>query len=226
MKYPFVKQKDLKDCGCCCLLMITRYFGGSVSLEYLRQLTNTTRNGVTAYDLIEGSKQLGFSSYGVKGNIDLLKENNTPCIAHVIINKSYEHFIVIYKINHKKKFLIIADPSNKKIKEISFEDFNKISTNHFIFLKPNKKILFVKKNNKFNNLFFSIINSHKSFLTFIFFLSIIISLSQIFLSFEFKILLEYVINYNTYYNLFLLTLIFLSIVILKEVSSLKRLMKP
>ena len=139
MKYPLVRQKDLKDCGVCCLLMITRYFGGSVSLEYLREVTNTTRNGVSALDLIEGSKKIGFTSFGVNGDISNLKIENTPCIAHVIINKSYEHFIVIYKIDYKRKKLLIADPNNNKLIKMSFDDFRKISSNNYILLKPLKK---------------------------------------------------------------------------------------
>lgn len=222
MKYPFVKQKDLKDCGCCCLLMITRYFGGSVSLEYLRELTNTTKNGVSAFDLIEGSKKLGFSAYGVKGDITELNKKNTPCIAHVIINKSYQHFIVIYNIDHKNKTLTIADPNYKKIKKMSFEEFNKISTKTFIILTPYKKIMYVEKNKKFDKFFLNILINHKKSLFIMFFLSIIIAFSQIFLSFEFKIFLEYVINYCTIYNLLLLGLIFLSIVLLKEISSFHR----
>ena len=78
--------------------MLVRYFGGSVSKEYLFQITNTTKSGVSAYDLIEGSKKIGFSSYGVKGKIEELDVKYTPCIAHVTIKKSFQHFIVIYKI--------------------------------------------------------------------------------------------------------------------------------
>jgi len=91
MKYPFEKQIDLKDCGVCCLSMITRYYGGGVSREYLRQITNTTKDGVSAYSLIEGAKTLGFSSYGVSGTFTDITNDNLPCIAHVIINKNLKH---------------------------------------------------------------------------------------------------------------------------------------
>ena len=146
MKYPFVKQKDLKDCGVCSLLMIVKYYGGEISKEYLREITNTTKQGVTAYNLIEGSKKIGFNGVGVNGDITELKENHIPCIAHVILKKSYQHFIVIYKIDHKKKKLIIADPNNSNITHMTFEEFNKITTNNYILLFPNKKIMCVEKN--------------------------------------------------------------------------------
>ena len=102
MKYPFEKQKDLKDCGVSCLLMLTRYYGGGVSKEYLREITNTNKSGVTAFNLIEGAKKIGFDAYGVRGNIKELDNKNLPCIAHIIFKKSYQHFIVIYKVDKKK----------------------------------------------------------------------------------------------------------------------------
>ena len=37
-----------KDCGICSLLSIIRFYGGDVSKEYLREITNTTKNGVSA----------------------------------------------------------------------------------------------------------------------------------------------------------------------------------
>ena len=220
MKYPFTKQRDLKDCGVCCLSMITRYYGGGVSLEYLREITNTTRSGVTAFDLIEGSKKIGFSAYGVKGNINDLEF--TPCIAHVINKKSYEHFIVIYKIDHKKKKLYIADPSNNHVIKISFDEFNKISSNVFILLKPNKPIQYVSKNKKFDDLCFSLLKDNISFILKLFIISFVITFLQIVLSFEFKVLSEYVVAYKTPYNLLLLSLLFIGIVLLKELTNLKR----
>jgi len=36
-----VLQDGIKDCGVCCLLSIIKHYGGNVSKEYLRELTNT-----------------------------------------------------------------------------------------------------------------------------------------------------------------------------------------
>ena len=55
-----VLQDGISDCGICCLLSIIKYYNGSVSKEYLREITNTTKNGVTAFNLLEASKKLGF----------------------------------------------------------------------------------------------------------------------------------------------------------------------
>lgn len=222
MRYPFEKQIDLKDCGVCCLLMLVRYYGGGVSKEYLRNLTNTTKEGVTAYSLIESAKTLGFSGYGVKGNFKSIEKNYLPCIAHVTIKKSYQHFVVIYKIDFKKKLLLLADPSKKGLTKLSFQEFEKISTNQFIFLKPQKKIMYIKKNTALKNLIFDFIHSYRNKLFFLVLLSIIVTTFNILFSFLFKVLMEYVIAYQNIGNLLLIALIFINIIILKEFSNYYR----
>ena len=63
-----VLQEGNKDCGICALLSIIRFYGGDVSREYLRELTGTTKTGVSFYQLLEAANQLGFSCEGVKEN--------------------------------------------------------------------------------------------------------------------------------------------------------------
>ena len=222
MKYPFEKQKDLKDCGVCCLLMLVRYYGGGISKEYLRDITNTDRSGVNAYDLIEGAKKIGFDSYGVNGNILDIDDKCLPCIAHVIYKKNLQHFIVIYKIDQKKKILLVADPNNNHITKMNISDFKKISTNNFILLKPLKKIIYVEKNTELKDLISNYINKNIKIILSVILLSILITVINILCSFQFKILLEYVINYHTLNNLFLLTLIFFTLLLIKDISNFRR----
>lgn len=222
MKYPFVRQTDLKDCGICCLLMLVRYYGGGVSKEYLRNITNTTKEGVSAYSLIEGAKELGFSGYGAEGNLESIKKEFLPCIAHVTIQKSYQHFVVIYKIDFKRKRLVIADPAKKEIQKISFEKFKKISTERFLFLKPQKKIMYVKQNQVLKNLILEFLIKNRKKVSLLLFLSFLITMFSILYSFQFKILMEYVISYQTIYNLLPITGIFISIILIKEISNYYR----
>ncbi len=222
MKYPFIKQRDLKDCGVCCLYMISRYYGGGVSREYLKDITNTTKDGVTAFDLIEGSKKLGFDAYGVNGDINNLDSNKLPCIAHVVLRKSYQHFIVIYKINKKRQELLIADPGNNRLTKMKLDDFKAISTNNYILLKPRKKLLYVDKNTKLRDILIDFISNNKKLIYKTLILSSLITIIHIFLSFEFKMLLEYVINYHNYNNLYFIGLIFLCLIFIKEIYNFIR----
>ena len=118
-----VLQDGIKDCGVCCLLSIIRYYGGDVSREYLREITNTTKDGVSFYNLINGSKQIGFDAVGLSGNLENIDVNNLPCIVHIIIKNTYKHFVVLYEINKKKKQVTLMDPAKGK-KTISFSEFN------------------------------------------------------------------------------------------------------
>lgn len=222
MRYPFERQNDLKDCGVCSLLMLIRYYGGGVSKEYLRSLTNTTKEGVSAYSLIEGAKTLGFDSFGVKASIEDIDKKYLPCISHVVIKKSYQHFVVIYKIDKKKKIVLLADPSKEKITKMSFEEFNKISTNQFILLKPKKKIMYVKKNTILKDFIYSFIIENNRTLLFLLLLSLIFTIFNILDSFYLKTLIEYVINYQNINNLLLISLIFINIILIKEFSNYYR----
>ena len=222
MKYPFEHQNDLKDCGVCCLKMLIRYYGGGVSNEYLRQLTNTTKEGVSAYDLIDGAIKVGFDSYGVRGNVLNLEDRHVPCIAHVVIKNSYQHFIVIYKIDKKKNMLTIADPNDNRIKKMSILDFNKISSNNFILLYPCKKIMLVDNNTALKEFLFKTISLFTPDIVNIIFLSFIVTVAQVFLSFEFKLFFNNVIQYNIISNLYVLTLIFILVILLKNFSNYYR----
>ena len=120
-----VKQDGNMDCGVSCLLSVIRHYGGNVPIEYLREKTNTTKEGVNAYKLVEAAKELGFESYGLKGDVKDIKKEYLPLIAHIKTTK-IKHFIVIYKIDFKNKELLVMDPDKGKEK-ISFSEFNLIT---------------------------------------------------------------------------------------------------
>jgi ABC-type bacteriocin/lantibiotic exporter with double-glycine peptidase domain len=100
-KYNVVLQDGNKDCGVASLLMIIRHYKGDAPKEYLRDLTGTTKEGVNALSLIEAGKKIGFEAKGVYGDVLNIEKKNLPCIAHVVIDNKYKHFVVIYEINKK-----------------------------------------------------------------------------------------------------------------------------
>ena len=167
-------QDDFKDCGAASLLTIIKTYGGNVSLEYLKMLTNTTKNGTNAYYLMEAAKSVGFDTRAVKGNITELREEFLPCIAHVIIDSKYKHFVVVHKIS--KKHITIADPSSG-IKNMSYEEFNEISTNYFLLFIPNKKMPCFKNKNDFLKILLKKFLEYKSIVVSIFVFSLIFNSS-------------------------------------------------
>lgn len=183
-----VIQDDLKDCGISCLLTIIRYYHGDVPKEYLRELTKTTKDGVTAFYLMKAAQELGFTTQALEGDLRLLQDNDFPLIAHTIINNSYQHFVVIYEVRKNK--VIIADPS-KGIKKITIDEWNNISTNKYFIFKPIKRIPRIDNNNKkiFNTLF-SFIKEYRSLFITIIVLSLIFTILSIITSYNFKLLMD------------------------------------
>ena len=214
-----VLQDGIKDCGVCSLLSIIRFYGGEVSKEYLREITNTTKNGVSAFNLIEGAKKIGFEAVGVCGDMTNLENNNLPCIAHLLVSKEYKHFVVIYKVDKDNKKLLVMDPAKGK-RTISFSEFKLHSTNNFILLKPNKNIpTFNNKRMVYKTIRNNFFENKKIFLV----LTILILMYFIFnilVSFNFKYLLKFSINYNVGTNIKIISIIIFVIYIFKLFSEL------
>lgn len=118
--FPFYKQPDAKDCGPTCLRIISKFYGRSISLQEIRKLSGTTREGSSLLGLSDAAEKLGFRSLGVQIDYKTLKNDiPLPCIIHW--NKS--HFVVVYKID-KKNVVYVSDPSYGLIK-YNKEDFIK-----------------------------------------------------------------------------------------------------
>lgn len=222
-KYPFFKQEEAKDCGAACLYMIIDYYKGHLNIESIRELLKINQMGTTAYHIIEGAKKIGFEAKGVKCNLDDINEDNIilPCIANVIINNTYKHFIVIYKIDFIKNTILIADPSNK-IMTMSFDIFKSIFSGVIIILYPKEDIPCENTKNLKLKLLTYIAKSHPKLIKQVSVLSIFITIFSIISSF----FLEKISNTISYYKskeiIILVLLIFLSLNILKHLTNLFR----
>ena len=101
------------DCGPTCLYMIARHFGKSFSIERLRVLTQTGREGVNLYGLSEAAEKTGFRTLSGQLSFNKLKnEAPLPCIVHWEQN----HFVVVTKINRRNGDVLVADPGKGMIK--------------------------------------------------------------------------------------------------------------
>ena len=208
-------QDGVKDCGICSLLTIVRYYNGNYSKEYLRTITNTTKDGVTAFALLEAANNIGFDAVGVTGDVLDIAKKNLPCIAHVVIQNKYKHFLVIYKIDKKNKVVMLADPSQGLVK-MNVNDFEKMSTKVFLFLKPNKKIPYVKNESKVKNIIYNFLSENKMSLFIILILSFLYNIISIMTSFNFQLIMNYALKYGSKYNLYIIFISMLILYILKE----------
>ena len=215
--YKCVKQDNLKDCGVSCLLTIINYYNGDMSKEELIYLTNTTKSGVDLFSLAMAARKIGFDASGVKGNVKGLSKNNLPCIAHVVMNKSYKHFIVIFHINIKNNYMIIGDPA-RGVKKISIKYFNSISTGYYLLLTPIGKIPKLNDSKKITNYIFSSVGKYRKMFLNLFIVSIFIIIFNIVSAYDFKILLDKALNYGSYHNAYSIAVCLVAIIFLKNIS--------
>ena len=215
-KISYVRQIAERDCGISCLSSIIKYYGGYVKREYLREITNTTREGVSLYSLKEGCIKLGFEAKAIQSDIKLL-EKEVPFIAH-ILKDNLGHFVVISKIT--KKYITIMDPSCG-IKKIDILKWNKITTNVYLLLKPINKILKQENDKKITNILFPLLKQYKVIIILLLLLSLIYTLSNILISYQFQFFLE-LLNIKNLEAIKLIFIFLISIICLKEITNLFR----
>ena len=220
-RFECVLQDGPKDCGICSLLTIIKTHGGLVTKEYLRNLTNTTSNGVSAFSLLEAGKHLGFYTQGVKGDILQVEDKYLPCIAHVILDKKYKHFVVIHKIDRKNDYITIADPS-RGILKIDTDKFRSISTGNYLYFIPNKVLPIMKDDNLLKNKLYSFVQSNKKPLIFILICSIIFTLTNLLISFNFQFVIDWAISNNSVNNIYFISFLFILIYIIKIIVDYSR----
>lgn len=214
-KYPIEKQVEAKDCGVCCLSMIIKYYQGYLPKDDLRDMTKTSRNGTTAYHLVETLKEIGFNAYGIRCDLQDFQVDNIilPCIANVIIDNSYKHFIVIYEINYRKKYLIIGDPADR-LKRMKFIDFEKIYNNVLIISQPNKTIPII--NDHDYTFLLNLFNRHKKIIIYLVFWSIILTILATMSAFFVECVLKSISIESNNYLIFIF-IIFFSINVCKTI---------
>ncbi|MGQ7856704.1 peptidase domain-containing ABC transporter [Pedobacter sp. WC2501] len=105
-KFPFFKQLDQMDCGPTCLKMIAKFHGKTYPIEYLREKSYITREGVSFLGLSEAAEAINLRTLSVVLNYDDFAEKAPlPCV----VNWRQRHFIVVYKFEKGKVYC--ADPA-------------------------------------------------------------------------------------------------------------------
>lgn len=187
-RYPFVKQRDEKDCAVACLAMILKYYNGNIPYDMLYDMLECSRKGTSAYNLVHVAEDIGFMATGVSCCVKDISQDILPCIAHVLLDKKYYHYIVIYKIDWAHKKMIIADPSNC-IMTISIEQFELIFNKILITLYPVKAIPHYEKHNIVKKYFGIFIKMHKKNITLFVLYSIFVLLFSLVSSLSLLVLL-------------------------------------
>ena len=143
MKLQFFAQHDQMDCGPACLAMVASHYGKDFGLQYLRDRSFITREGVSLLGISEAADKIGFKTISAKLKTEDLDNELLPCILHWNQN----HFVVLYKITKNiftgKLIYKIADPGHGFI-SLSEEKFKKswlsdLEKGVALFLEPTEE---------------------------------------------------------------------------------------
>ena len=214
-KNLIVLQDGAKDCGAACLRSIIQYYGGNVTLERLIELTKTTKEGTTFYNLKEASEEIGLAtrSYRVD-DIEKIKEINIPFICQITKN-NYTHFIVVYKIKDNK--LLIMDPSIGK-QSIDIFDFNNIWTGNIMLFEKVSTLPLEEDPNITNRLIKEVLKNNKGNIIFVTILSLISTILSCLVSLYSQIIFDKIID-TELNNLIIITLTFSILYIIKNITN-------
>ncbi|SHK10122.1 ATP-binding cassette, subfamily B [Clostridium cavendishii DSM 21758] len=211
-KYYCIRQHDYKDCGCACLATVCKQYGLKYPISKIRELAGTDKQGTSALGIIKASEKLGFTAKGVKINElkDIFSEFPLPAIAHVIIDESFLHYVVIHKIT--KNEILVADPGRGIIK-YKLEEFFEICTGVLILMTPTTKFTKGNETKGLFSRFMSLLKPQKKLLINIFLSSILITILGIGGSFYFKFLLDDIVpnNLTTTLHIFSIGIVVLTI---------------
>jgi ATP-binding cassette subfamily B protein len=220
VRYSFIKQHDITDCGAACIATISKQHGLKIPITKIREVAGTDKQGTTALGLIKAAEQLGFSAKGVKGNQEAFYSDfPLPAIAHVIVDGTLLHYVVIHKIT--KKQVLIVDPA-KGIVKMPLEEFFKMWTGVLILMTPTNAFKKGKETKGLFERFFRLLIPQKKLLVNIFFASILYTIIGILGAFYFKFLIDDVLPYGLEKTLHVLSIGTIALITFKIILSVFR----
>ncbi|WP_376778702.1 peptidase domain-containing ABC transporter [Chryseobacterium taichungense] len=111
------------DCGPACLAMVSSHYGKNIGLQYFRDKSYISRDGVSLSGMNEAATEIGFNTLAAIVQLDDIDQQSLPCILHWNRN----HFVVLYQISKNiitgKPMYKIADPSHGFV-SLNKEKFN------------------------------------------------------------------------------------------------------
>lgn len=190
-KLKCILQNDETDCGPACLAAIFGKYGLKVSIAKIRDIAGTDRQGTSACGLVKVIEHYGFEQKVVEADKNALTQKlPLPAIAHVVIDNTLLHYVVITKI--KDNTVVVSDPAKGSVR-YKKEDFLKIWTNVLILIAPTKESQKGNKKESTLSSFFCLLISQKWLLLRIFILSMILTSIGIITSFYYQVLMDNIV---------------------------------
>lgn len=107
--FPHYAQLKRNDCGPTCLRIISKYYGKTLELGFIKSLCKFDDKGISVNNLNVVAEELGFQTMTFEVTYNqLIKKCVLPCIA--FINNS--HYVVVYKLT--RNYVYVSDPSERR----------------------------------------------------------------------------------------------------------------
>jgi ABC-type bacteriocin/lantibiotic exporter with double-glycine peptidase domain len=126
-----VLQMESAECGVACLTMVLGYHGCWTPLGQVRELCGTSRDGNSAFTLLQGARSLGLEARGAKVEPSQLSLLHLPAILHWDLN----HFVVLERVH--KAGVTIVDPAIGR-RFVGSDEVDRCFTGVALNLKPGK----------------------------------------------------------------------------------------
>lgn len=188
----YIQQQDEKDCGVACMAMILKYYKTEIPIHKLRELSGTDLEGTTAFGLKSTLEKLDFDCLAIQADSSIWQEKELlfPAIAHIVVDNSYTHYVVVYGVSGEN--LMIADPAKGKQKE-SIEHFSGQWTGVLLLPTPKASYEPIKEKVAGLSSFFPIIWQQKSLVFHIVLAAFFITVFGIASSYYFQGILDFFI---------------------------------
>ncbi len=189
VKNIYVYQHDEKDCGAACLATVAAYYKLYYPLQKFRDVTKTSVTGTSLYGLVEGGQAFGFDSEALKGTEkELLEGINRREIVFPFIARTVKgHYIVVFGMTDRGFEVFDPDIGKRVLSEALF--FTEWSGYIVTYHVGNE----FKPGNCTTSLslrIYTLVKSQWKRILVVFFLSFILSITGIFLSYIFETLIE------------------------------------
>jgi len=130
-RIPYIQQLGATDCGPACLAMALGYHGKEVTLDEVRRITGSGRDGSNALTMLEAGRWFGLRGRGIRLEIDDLEYLPAGSILHW----EFKHFVVFDKIG--KRGVDIVDPAMGR-RRVSLDQFRRSFTGVALELEPSE----------------------------------------------------------------------------------------
>lgn len=166
-RITFIEQISSTECGITCVAMLLRYYNSYVSLQQLRELLDTGRDGTSIGQLVALCKKLDLVAKPSKIDFSQIEPSQPPFIAFCYNS----HFLVVEKIS--RKYVYLVDPASGA-EYISHDQFKEIYSGYIIQIRPDSNFKTQKKDAHYFSEYVQVFKEKKGLFAMIFLVSIII----------------------------------------------------